>query len=98
LLEKHFLLLQHWNRTLNLTSLKNPEEIVERHYAESLFLGAHLPAGNLSIVDVGSGAGFPGIPVARPSNAVVRQRVRIDILLGGHPAAYLIKLLIPRPK
>jgi 16S rRNA (guanine527-N7)-methyltransferase len=64
LLEKHFLLLQRWNRSLNLTSLKNPEEIIERHYGESLFLGAHLPARKLSIVDLGSGAGFPGIPVA----------------------------------
>jgi 16S rRNA (guanine527-N7)-methyltransferase len=64
LLEKHFLLLQRWNRRLNLTSLRNPEEIIERHYGESLVLGAHLPAGKLSIVDIGSGAGFPGIPVA----------------------------------
>ena len=75
LLEKHFLLLQHWNRTLNLTSLMNPEEIVERHYAESLFLGAHLPAGNLSIVDVGSGAGFPGIPVA-----ILRPACRVTLV------------------
>ena len=72
LLEKHFLLLQHWNQTLNLTSLKTPEEIIERHYAESLFLGAHLPCGVLRIVDIGSGAGFPGIPVAvlRPDCSV----------------------------
>ena len=64
LLEKHFILLQRWNQSLNLTSLKTAEEIIERHYAESLFLGAHLPAGGLRIVDIGSGAGFPGIPVA----------------------------------
>jgi 16S rRNA (guanine527-N7)-methyltransferase len=64
LLEKHFFLLQRWNQSLNLTSLKTAEEIIERHYAESLFLGAHLPAGGLRIVDIGSGAGFPGIPVA----------------------------------
>jgi 16S rRNA (guanine527-N7)-methyltransferase len=72
LLEKHFLLLQRWNQKLNLTSLKSPEEIVERHYAESLFLGAHLPSGYLNIVDIGSGAGFPGIPVAalRPECAI----------------------------
>ncbi len=72
LLEKHFLLLQRWNQRLNLTSLKSPEEIVERHYAESLFLGAHLPSGHLNIADIGSGAGFPGIPVAalRPECAI----------------------------
>ena len=64
LLEEHFVLLQRWNRVLNLTSVRDPEEMIERHYAESLFLGAHLPAGQQTIVDIGSGAGFPGIPVA----------------------------------
>ena len=63
-LEKHFDLLNRWNRVLNLTSLKRPEEIVERHYCESLFLAAHLPPGPLRIGDIGSGAGFPGIPLA----------------------------------
>jgi 16S rRNA (guanine527-N7)-methyltransferase len=37
---------------------------VERHYGESIFLAAHLPAGALRIADVGAGAGFPGFPVA----------------------------------
>jgi 16S rRNA (guanine527-N7)-methyltransferase len=48
------------------------EEAVERHYCESLFLGAHLPQGNLRIADIGSGAGFPGFPVAvlRPDCSV----------------------------
>jgi len=63
-LEKHFDLLNRWNRVLNLTSVKRPEEIVERHYCESLFLTAHIPNGALRIADIGSGAGFPGIPVA----------------------------------
>ncbi len=63
-LQRHFQLLQSWNKVLNLTGLDSVEDIVERHFGESLFLGAHLPGGNLSIVDVGSGAGFPGVPVA----------------------------------
>src|SRR5580692_1147128 len=49
---------------MNLTTITSLEEAVERHYCESLFLGAHLPAGSLHVVDVGSGAGFPGFPVA----------------------------------
>ena len=63
-LQRHFELLQSWNKVLNLTGLESVEDIVERHFCESLFLGTHLPGGNLSIVDVGSGAGFPGVPVA----------------------------------
>ncbi len=63
-LEAHYQLLVRWNRILNLTSLERLEEVVERHYAESLFLAAHLPPHPLRIADIGSGAGFPGIPVA----------------------------------
>jgi 16S rRNA (guanine527-N7)-methyltransferase len=63
-LEAHYQLLLKWNRTLNLTRVESLEEAVERHYCESLFLASHLPAGPLRIADVGSGAGFPGFPVA----------------------------------
>jgi 16S rRNA (guanine527-N7)-methyltransferase len=59
-LEAHLDLLMRWNRTLNLTAIRNREEAIERHYCESLFLGAK------------SGAGFPGFPVAvlRPECSV----------------------------
>ena len=71
-LEAHLDLLMRWNQKLNLTAIRSREEAVERHYCESLFLGARLPAGPLRIADVGSGAGFPGFPVAvlRPDCAV----------------------------
>jgi 16S rRNA (guanine527-N7)-methyltransferase len=63
-LERHWALLERWNRKLNLTSVVEVEEAVVRHYCESLFLGLHLPSEPVSVLDVGSGAGFPGIPVA----------------------------------
>ena len=71
-LEAHYQLLLWWNRILNLTSIKRMEEAVERHYCESLFLGTHLPQGSLRIADIGSGAGFPGLPTAvlRPDCSV----------------------------
>jgi 16S rRNA (guanine(527)-N(7))-methyltransferase RsmG len=71
-LESHYQMLLRWNRTVNLTSISGLEETVERHYCESLFLGAKLPAGRLKIADIGSGAGFPGFPVAvlRPDCSV----------------------------
>jgi len=65
---------------VNLTAIADPQEIIERHFCESLFLGARLPSGNWSVVDIGSGAGFPGLPVAvlRPDCRIVliesRQR------------------------
>jgi len=63
-LEAHLEMLLRWNQKLNLTSIRNREEAIERHYCESLFLGMHLPPGAWKIADVGSGAGFPGFPVA----------------------------------
>ncbi len=60
----HYRLLLHWNKALNLTSIEGLEETVVRHYCESLFLGTRLSDGGLSVLDVGSGAGFPGIPMA----------------------------------
>ncbi len=71
-LERHFELLLKWNAKLNLSAVRTEAEIVERHFAESLFLAARLPDGGYSIADLGSGAGFPGIPVAiyRPECAV----------------------------
>ncbi|HWR51680.1 MAG TPA: 16S rRNA (guanine(527)-N(7))-methyltransferase RsmG [Bryobacteraceae bacterium] len=63
-LERHYELLVRWNKILNLTSVRNVSEAVERHYCESVFLGAHLPSGALNVADIGSGAGFPGVPVA----------------------------------
>jgi 16S rRNA (guanine(527)-N(7))-methyltransferase RsmG len=63
-LEAHYSLLTQWNARLNLTRIESIEEAVRLHYCESLFLGTRLPTGPLRIVDVGTGAGFPGIPIA----------------------------------
>ena len=67
----HFALLQRWNRRMNLTGITDPAEIARRHFGESAFLHRELPALE-ALVDVGSGAGFPGLPVAilRPDASV----------------------------
>ncbi len=59
--------LLHWNKSLNLTSITDPEEIVYKHFADSLSI---IPAmdlngheENLAVIDIGTGAGFPGIPL-----------------------------------
>lgn len=63
-LYEHWALLLRWNQALNLTTITELEAGVTRHYCESLFLAAHLPENAASVLDVGSGAGFPGIPAA----------------------------------
>lgn len=72
-LEAHYELMLRWNKVINLTRIVREADVVVLHYAESLFLGSQLPAGSLKIADFGSGAGFPGYPVAvlRPEFSVV---------------------------
>ena len=72
LLERHYQLLCRWNKSINLTTILDIRKVVQFHYCECLFLAQRLPTGELRIADVGSGAGFPGIPVAilRPDCAV----------------------------
>jgi 16S rRNA (guanine527-N7)-methyltransferase len=85
-LEGHLELLLKWNRTVNLTAIRNREEAIQRHYCESLFLGASLPAGRLSIADVGSGAGFPGFPVA-----VLRPDCLVTLIESHHRKAVFLR-------
>lgn len=54
-------LLLRWNRRVNLTSITDPAEILERHFGESFFAARAVPIERGSLVDVGSGAGFPGL-------------------------------------
>lgn len=63
-LESHYRLLLKWNRVVNLTKLTRLEDAVQRHYAESLFLGWCCPVRPATLADVGSGAGFPGFLLA----------------------------------
>jgi 16S rRNA (guanine527-N7)-methyltransferase len=57
-------LLLKWNARTNLTAVRDPEEIVRRHFGESLFAARHIPVETKTLLDFGSGAGFPGLPVA----------------------------------
>ncbi|HEY7352512.1 MAG TPA: 16S rRNA (guanine(527)-N(7))-methyltransferase RsmG [Terriglobales bacterium] len=59
-------LLLKWNAKMNLTAVRDPEEIVRRHFGESFFAATQLfPSGSVdqSAIDIGSGAGFPGLPI-----------------------------------
>ena len=53
-------LLLRWNEKINLTAIRNPEECVMRHFGESLFVAKHLQLHG-DLLDIGSGAGFPGL-------------------------------------
>ena len=62
--DRYMDLLLHWNEKMNLTAIRDPEGVVIRHFADSLslFSVVSLQAG-MRVIDVGTGAGFPGIPL-----------------------------------
>ncbi|MGH9827681.1 MAG: 16S rRNA (guanine(527)-N(7))-methyltransferase RsmG, partial [Blastocatellia bacterium] len=74
LLAAHFRLLCDWNRKSNLTRITNTSEAARLHYAESIY-GAQFVDRGAALLDVGSGAGFPAVPIA-----VVRSDVRVIAL------------------
>jgi len=66
LLGRHVDLLLKWNKSINLTAITDPDEVAEKHVLDSLAVVPVLPSG--SLLDAGTGGGFPGIPaaIARP--------------------------------
>jgi 16S rRNA (guanine527-N7)-methyltransferase len=55
--------LKKWNRAYNLTGLKTDRDIIIKHFLDSLLFAHALPPEALTLADIGSGAGFPGIPI-----------------------------------
>ena len=74
-LADHIELLLRWNARMNLTAVRKFDDAVRKHVGESLFLASHVTAGPQSACDLGSGGGFPGIPLA-----VVRPEWRITLV------------------
>jgi len=67
-IQRYMALLLKWNDAMNLTAIRDPLEILYRHFCESMFGASLLPEGGGRLADVGSGGGFPGLPlkIARP--------------------------------
>ena len=60
---QHVALIEKWNRVHNLTAVREPEQMAVLHVLDSLSLAPHLGSAR-TVLDVGTGAGFPGIPLA----------------------------------
>jgi 16S rRNA (guanine527-N7)-methyltransferase len=75
-----------WNRKINLTRITSLQDAVRYHYCESLYLATRLPPGPLRIVDIGSGAGLPGIPVA-----IYRPECTVDLVESHQRKAVFLR-------
>lgn len=69
-------ILTEWNSFMNLTAIKEPDEIVQKHFIDSLSLlsAVEIPKG-ASLIDVGTGAGFPGVPLL-----IARNDLKVTLL------------------
>ena len=72
-IQQYTRILQHWNEKLNLTAIKDPLEILHRHFCESMYATVAVPINSGRLADIGSGPGFPGLPlkILRPELQLV---------------------------
>jgi 16S rRNA (guanine527-N7)-methyltransferase len=62
-IQQYIKILQTWNEKLNLTAIRDPLEVLNRHFCECMYAAIAVPVENGRLADVGSGAGFPGLPL-----------------------------------
>jgi len=87
-------ILVRWNARINLTAIRDPEDIVTRHFGESLFAASHLfPKSERSsalkgyaVADIGSGAGFPGLPLK-----LWAPEIALTLIESNHKKSAFIK-------
>jgi 16S rRNA (guanine527-N7)-methyltransferase len=77
--------LNKWNRAYNLTGIKEDKGIVEKHFLDSLLYLKAMPEGAIKVADIGSGAGFPGIPIK-----IIRPEMKMYLIEpSGKKTAFL---------
>jgi 16S rRNA (guanine527-N7)-methyltransferase len=62
-IQQYIKILLAWNEKMNLTAIRDPLEILNRHFCESMYAAVAVPVENGRLADVGSGGGFPGLPL-----------------------------------
>jgi len=84
-------ILLKWNARINLTAVRDPEEIVTRHFGESFFAAEVLRSDPVpeSAIDLGSGAGFPGIPLA-----VHMAGTKVTLIESNHKKSTFLREVI----
>ncbi|KPJ67115.1 hypothetical protein AMJ44_07420 [candidate division WOR-1 bacterium DG_54_3] len=81
--------LLRWNKKFNLTSITDPEEIRLKHFEDSLSILQTIKLTNQSVIDIGTGAGFPGIPLR-----IVCPEIKLTLLEATRKKVEFLKHLI----
>jgi 16S rRNA (guanine527-N7)-methyltransferase len=77
--------LKRWNKTYNLTGLRKDEDIIIKHFLDSILYLNVMPDAEIKVADIGSGAGFPGIPIK-----IIRPEITMYLIEpSGKKAAFL---------
>jgi 16S rRNA (guanine527-N7)-methyltransferase len=74
-IQQYMRILSVWNDKLNLTAIRDPLEILYRHFCESMYAAGAVPVEHGRLADVGSGAGFPGLPLK-----IIRPELRVFLV------------------
>ncbi len=88
LFEKYLFLLEEWNKKINLTTIRVREEVVIKHFIDSLFVLKQVPLSG-KIADIGSGGGFPGIPLK-----IMNPSLKITLIEPIRKRASFLKTVI----
>lgn len=81
-------LLKKWSRAYNLTAISDDREVLLKHFLDSLLYLKMIPPGARTLLDVGSGAGFPGVPIK-----IMRPELLVFLLEPSRKKAFFLKNL-----
>jgi 16S rRNA (guanine527-N7)-methyltransferase len=88
-IQQYIRILLGWNERVNLTAIRDPWEILYRHFCESMYAAAAAPVEKGRLADVGSGAGFPGLPLK-----IIRPGLRVFLVESNVKKATFIAEVI----
>jgi len=83
--------LKKWNKAYNLTGLKEDKDIIIKHFLDSLLYLKALPDGKITVADIGSGAGFPGIPIK-----IMRPEIEMYLIEPSRKKSAFLRHIIRR--
>jgi 16S rRNA (guanine527-N7)-methyltransferase len=85
----YLLELKKWNRVHNLTGIRKDEDIITKHFLDSLLYMKAMPRGALKVADIGSGAGFPGVPIK-----IIRPEIKMYLIESSVKKSLFLRHII----